>query len=135
MKKKQRLCIGKSLKQIKFWGKIIGSKKDYFVAEGISEEAGDQGELPPNVELKGSGVNKLNYWVTNDSNFLNNFRFFTISYSVSVIFGDWIELPLLIPEQLISARKIKYMFSGDLERDVIINPYFFGKEKHLVIIF
>jgi radial spoke head protein 4A len=46
--------------------------------------------------------------------------------------GDWAELPLITPEQLISARKVKYFFTGDLERDVITNPHFIGKEKHLV---
>jgi hypothetical protein len=35
------------------------------VAEGIIE-GGEEQELAPNVEPKGTGVNKLNYWVTND---------------------------------------------------------------------
>jgi hypothetical protein len=56
---------------VKFWGKIMASKKDYYIAEGISEDAGEQGELPPNVELKGAnGINKLSYWVTNDGKFV-----------------------------------------------------------------
>lgn len=54
------------MKQVKFWGKIMASQKDYYIAEGISEDAGEQVEMPPNVELKGTGINKLGYWVTND---------------------------------------------------------------------
>ena len=64
------------MKQVRFWGKILGSKKDYYIAEGISEDAGEQGELPPIVEPKGSGVNKLNYWVTNDGITSYIFNFF-----------------------------------------------------------
>lgn len=60
----------KQLKQVKLWGKIMTSQRDYFIAEGISEDAGEQVEMPPNVELKGTGVNKLGYWVTNDSTYL-----------------------------------------------------------------
>ena len=46
----------------------MASKKDYYIAEGISEDAGgDQEPLAPNVELKGTGINKTGYWVTNDS--------------------------------------------------------------------
>ena len=30
------------------------------------------------------------------------------------------------------ARRIKYIFTGDLEREVITNPNFGGKEKELL---
>lgn len=33
----QRLSLKKNTKQIRFWGKILGSEKDYYVAEGIAE--------------------------------------------------------------------------------------------------
>jgi hypothetical protein len=29
-----------------------------------------------------------------------------------------------------AARKIKVLFTGDLERSIFTNPFFFGKEKH-----
>jgi hypothetical protein len=85
------------------------------VAEGSADSAVDDGELPPNVEPRGTGVNRLNYWVTTD-----------------VLSGEWTELPLLYPHHIITARKIRYVFTGNLEADVISNPYFFGKEKHLL---
>jgi len=37
---------------LRLWGKILGSKKDYYVAEGIIDNE-DAGELPPDVEPKG----------------------------------------------------------------------------------
>jgi radial spoke head protein 4A len=41
-------------------------------------------------------------------------------------------LPLITPQQMVIARKIKYTFTGDLERDVFSNPFFSGKESHLL---
>lgn len=109
-----RLAIDKQVKKVRLWGKIHGSQRDYFVAEGVAEGAAEDGELPPNVETRGSGVNKLNYWVTNDP------------------LEPWIELPILHPKHIVQSRRIKHIFTGNLEADVISNPAFPGKEKHLL---
>jgi len=45
---------------------------------------------------------------------------------------DWVELPVVSPTQINTARRIKYIFTGDLQREIIFNPYFTGKEAHLV---
>jgi len=29
-----------------------------------------------------------------------------------------------------AARQLKILFTGDLEKDIISNPFFHGKEKH-----
>ena len=50
---------------MRFWGKIQCSKKDYFIAEG-QVEGGEEQEIPPNWEPRGTGVNKNTYWVTTD---------------------------------------------------------------------
>jgi radial spoke head protein 4A len=42
---------------------------------------------------------------------------------------DWIELPDVKPAQIRSARKIRYIFSGNLNRLIISNPHFPGTEK------
>jgi hypothetical protein len=34
------------------------------------------------------------------------------------------------PKDLQASREIKVMFTGDLERTIFTNPFFFGKEKH-----
>lgn len=65
---------------MRLWGKILCSGKDYYVAEGVQEAAEAEEGLPPQVEPKGVGVNKLNYYVTND------------------ISGKWSELPIVTPE-------------------------------------
>ena len=44
----------------------MGSEKDYYVAEGVAEGGEDPGELSPETEPKGTGVNKNIFWVTND---------------------------------------------------------------------
>ena len=39
-------------------------------------------------------------------------------------------MPDLSPKDLDASRKIKVLFSGNLERTIFTNPFFFGKEKN-----
>jgi hypothetical protein len=39
---------------------------------------------------------------------------------------------VVTPSQLKTARKIKYIFSGDLKKNILTNPIFSGTEAHLV---
>ena len=73
------LAKAKNPGHLKFWGKIKGTQKDYFVVEG-SLEAGEAGEGEVVGEPRGSGVNKFVYWVANAPN------------------GPWVELPDLKPQ-------------------------------------
>jgi len=52
---------------IRFFGKINGTEKDYFVAEG-SLDAGEEdgGDKPSGFDARGTGVNKYVYWVTDN---------------------------------------------------------------------
>jgi hypothetical protein len=50
---------------LRLWGKILCSKNDYFIAEGISEGQ-EEGELPPGTDPKGTGLNKFTYFATTD---------------------------------------------------------------------
>ena len=104
----------KNTKQLRFWGKIIGKESDYYIAEGLADGGEEAGELAPDTEPKGTGVNKWNYWAT------------------TCLSGEWTELPLLTPAQILSSRKIKYIFTGDLKRSILTNPIFNGTEAHLV---
>ena len=108
----EKFIIQKNIKEIKFWGKIIGSQHDYYIGESPAE-AGEE-ELPPDVEPKGTGINKMTYWVTTD------------------LHGEWKELPIITPGQLTAARKIKYNFTGNLDKEICTNPHFNGKEAHLL---
>lgn len=79
------------------------------MAEGLADGGEEAGELPPDVEPKGQGINKMNYWVCTDLN------------------GDWVELPIVTPQQMRVSRKIKHLFTGDLEAPLFCNPFFPGK--------
>ena len=46
-----------------FWGKISALKNDYYIVQA-QVEGGEEGELLPNVEPKGTGVNEKVYFVT-----------------------------------------------------------------------
>jgi len=98
---------------LRLWGKIYGTNKDYYIAEG-EKEGGDTGELPPEVEPRGTGVNKNVYWVTDS------------------VTSEWIELPDLLPDTIDVARKVKRLFKGEIEAEVVTNPHFKGKEKDLL---
>lgn len=65
MKSLQKLATQKATKQLSFWGKILCSGKDYYIAESVYEGAED-GELAANVEPRGTGVNKYTYFATTD---------------------------------------------------------------------
>ncbi len=113
--------IQRSLKQlakesgagfIRFFGKINGTEKDYYVAEGSLDAGEEEGEKPASQEPRGQGVNKNVYWVTDS------------------LLEKWIKLPDLSPNDIKASRQIKVLLSGDLERPIFTNPFFFGKEKH-----
>jgi hypothetical protein len=57
-------------------------------------------------------VNKFVYWVANGS------------------LEKWVKLPDLTPGDIIASRQIKVLLTGELERPIFTNPFFFGKEKH-----
>lgn len=56
-------------------------------------------------------MNKFTYWVSHQS------------------FDKWTKLPDLAPKDVEAARRIKVLFTGDLNRTIYTNPYFFKREK------
>jgi len=82
---------------MRFWGKITGSKADYYVAEGTAE-AGEQAEPVEDQEVRGAGVNTFGYWVTNAPES-----------------GNWTMLPDLHANDISTARTTKCQFTGNLE--------------------
>lgn len=102
----------KKIQQIKLWGKIKGTKADYYIAEGVIEAADeDGGAAPEDMEPKGQGVNKFTYWATNSA------------------ISTWTQLPDLRPSDILNARAIRCLFTGDLESSIYTNPFYFEKEK------
>ena len=115
------MAAAKPHKALRFFGKIYGTVSDYYVIEatgdvgedGDDDEApGDDGELDPKLEGKGTGVNELSYYVACDS------------------LADWKRLPDLSYKDMIAARQVKVLFTGNLERPIFTNPFFHNKEKH-----
>jgi radial spoke head protein 4A len=50
--------------------------------------------------------------------------------TTDLLSGKWTRLPDLKPSQIRAARQIKVKFTGDLQRKVFTNPFFFGLEIH-----
>lgn len=100
--------------KVRFWGKILGTEADYYVAEAGKE--GGSGEEPedPEQEPNGTGVNKFTYFVATD------------------LTGAWTKLPDIRPKDIISARLIKRLFSGNPKAKVITHPFFDGLEEVLL---
>ena len=98
---------------LRFAGKIFGTQKDYWIAIGRLPQA-EEDSKDATCEARGKGVNETVFWVTD--NLLN----------------DWIQLPDCSPQNIQQARKIKHIFTGDLNAEVDTNPAFTGKERHLL---
>ena len=86
-------------------------------AQGVGEDeneapANEEAEPDPLLEVPGTGVNEMVYFVAQDS------------------LSEWKRLPNLSYKEIIAARSIKVLFTGDLERKIYSNPFFFGEEKH-----
>jgi len=109
-----QLSKKESVREMRFFGKIRGTEKDYYIVEGEVDagEEDPENTPPPDQEAKGSGVNKKTYWVASSA------------------LSTWDVLPDLAPKDLAASRNIKVLFTGDLNRAIITNPFFFKQEKH-----
>lgn len=101
---------------MRLWGKIVGTEKDYFIAEGVVEggepaEGAEDAEPIEGMEARGTGVNKYVYYACNGP------------------LGAWVQLPDLRPQDIINAKSIKYNFTGDINRKIYTNPFYFETEK------
>ena len=99
------------MNSLRLWGKITGTEKDYYIAEGAYDKGEEEAERPEDFEAHGTGINKSYYWATNSP------------------FGFWTILPDISPSDLNAAREIKVCFTGDLDRTIVTNPFFFKKES------
>lgn len=102
---------------MRFFGKIWGTQKDYYIVEatgaGGGEEEGDagneegEGGEENGFEAGGApGLNEFSYWVTHDS------------------LSGWTKLPDVKPSDMKASREIKVVFTGDLNRVIYTNPFF-----------
>lgn len=114
MKSLKQLATQTGAANLRLWGKITGTIKDYYIAEGTYEGGQDEEEKPADFEARGTGINKYVYWATNSP------------------LDPWIQLPDLYPKDIRAARDTKVHFTGELDRSIITNPFFFGKEKQFL---
>ena len=117
IKSMKALATKSQADKLRLWGKVRGTEKDYYVIEGVvpaGEEAEGEGgaAVVEGMESRGTGINKFVYWVNNDPHT-----------------DKWLMLPDLKPNDIKNARNIKYTFSGDIDRKIYTNPFYFDTEK------
>lgn len=107
----------------RFWGKVFGVERNYYVVETETEEKelDEQANLEVNLikypnEKRGEGINTKEHWVTTELTKPDK----------------WVKLPLVTRQQMREARNIKYIFKGNLEHNIVSSPVFSGLEKHMV---
>jgi hypothetical protein len=114
-----------SIESVRFWGKILGTSNDYYIAEASLKLP----PLPPlekrappplpedpeyDVEPRGQGVNTFMYWVSAGPS------------------TPWTPLPAARASHIKAAKSIKRLMVGDLDSPVLSTPWFPGKERHLL---
>eukprot|EP00595_Chromulina_sp_UTEXLB2642_P002937 CAMPEP_0196764742 /NCGR_PEP_ID=MMETSP1095-20130614/6771_1 /TAXON_ID=96789 ORGANISM="Chromulina nebulosa, Strain UTEXLB2642" /NCGR_SAMPLE_ID=MMETSP1095 /ASSEMBLY_ACC=CAM_ASM_000446 /LENGTH=448 /DNA_ID=CAMNT_0042121087 /DNA_START=133 /DNA_END=1482 /DNA_ORIENTATION=+ len=101
------------VERIRFFGKITTRSLPYFIIEGYStsDSLEDLNEL---VQEGKSGVNKYTYWVTQ-----------RVDGS-----DGWIKLPHVTSDQIVCARLIRRLLTGDLNANVPSYPIFNGLESN-----
>ena len=110
-----RLATVLTTGNITFFGKIYGTQKDYYIVEATEIDPPENFNYDNDMEKrKEDGFNRNVFFVTNN------------------LCEKWVELPDVKPKQIILSRKIKYMFTGDLNRKIHSNPDFNGEERHLL---
>ncbi len=105
---------------VRFFGKIFGTKADYLVAEVVPAEPNEKPELSEDdvkngvvpQDAPGVGCNKFQYYVTNQPG------------------ATWTKLPDVTSAQLMAARQIKKLLTGDLDAPIEGYPIFPGNEAN-----
>jgi hypothetical protein len=103
---------------VRFFGKVLGTKKDYYIVEAQmedwpEEEEGEDDENE-NKEGWGTGLNAHVYYATNSAE------------------TEWTQLPLVRPEQVVKSREMRRFFTGDLKASVLGMPRFpWGEATYL----
>ena len=128
----------------RFWGKIIGLQKNYYVIETTEIQINP----PEFVDANGNNTNDrtgsakslpesrdslpLSNWkppVTIQPEFKAGPNRF-VYYVCNECNGNWTKLPDVTPEEIITSRKIIKYMTGNLEANLDSFPNFPGKEKN-----
>lgn len=122
-----KLALQKSLEEVRFVGKIFGTRANYlvvsskrYVAEGetLFEEVNTMPKPPRkkvDVDVQAEpgfkGCNRLSFWVAPHAA------------------AEWTLLPDTTPQLINAARKIRKLFTGDLDAPIVAYPEFAGAER------
>ncbi|EFC43249.1 hypothetical protein NAEGRDRAFT_49798 [Naegleria gruberi] len=110
----QNLKSSKSLRYLRFVGKILGIESHYYVVESnyYFKEKVPQDKIHESGGK--AGLNRFTYWVLRSKDSLTNF----------------VNLPDVTPQQINAARNISKLFTGNLEKEIISYPPFPGNEAN-----
>lgn len=115
-----------SLERLRFWGKILGTEGDYYIAEGmlksipkVVDPDAPVVHTPPwsdafDIEPRGEGANAFTYFVSAGP------------------CQPWQRLPAVRACHILTAQKTKRLLTGKLDAPVLSMPWFPGKERHLL---
>lgn len=122
-----KLAMEKGLEDTRFLGKIFGTHGNYLVVtskrhtepeEQIFEETNvmpkpPRKKVPVDVQPEPGykGCNRYTFWVAPDA------------------VSPWVKLPDVTPQQINAARKIKKLFTGNLDAKINAYPVFDGTER------
>ena len=125
-----KLAMEKQLDEVRFVGKIFGTKGNYLVVsskrytapdEHVYQEVNDMPKPPRKkvevdvqAEPAYKGVNRLTFWVASHAS------------------DAWVQLPDITPQQLNAARKVRKYLTGDLNASVVSSPSFEWNEATLL---
>jgi radial spoke head protein 4/6 len=110
----KHLAAKHPVRALRFWGKVLGTSADYYVAECEADAPEDEPEeakdaLGNVIQRTGEGPNKHVYFVCH------------------AIGDEWERLPNVTPHQVVVARKIRRFFTGRLDAPVTGHPPFPGE--------
>jgi radial spoke head protein 4/6 len=121
-----RLAMSRKLEEVRFFGKIFGTKANYLVVtskryvgdnEKVYQEVNTMPKPPRkkvdvDVQLEPGfkGLNRVSFWVASNPA------------------SQWVLLPDVTPQQINASRRVKKLFTGDLAAPVICSPAFDGNE-------
>ena len=134
-----------TLQNVRFWGKIFGTVKNYIVAEveyreGDEEEEAEEEEAEEKVQeeeeeeekSEEEDLPKADYKLPptipreENGTGCNKKTYFVCNEPGT----EWIKLPPVDPAEIVCARQIKKFFTGDLNAPVISYPPFPGLEMN-----
>jgi radial spoke head protein 4A len=138
----KRLLDKEPLAKLRFWGKVIGTKHDYYVVEGKIDENRvpekepvdeDQPEIVGKpLETIFQGLNTYRtkepvHVAAEDGRGVNEFKYYVSNTADPT---TWVQLPDVLPSHITAARHITKLFSGVLDAHVDCHPPFPGVERH-----